>query len=501
MFFKNKSKWFLTILIVAATSSSSLFCKAQDDGSVSADDDDSMSLMSSDVTGWTYPAPKAHDPPESVSDGKLHFAMIDPEALRENKKHMHDYDRELQHALWFLKKKADRYVTNTTTFSVIEKSIAVPGNDSHDYMSLARYFWPNESQPNGMPYIRHDGRVNPEIEKVPDYQHFRNLVKHVQYLSLAYHFFDNETYAAKATQRIHDWFIDSKTRMNPHLQYASLVRGYNTGRAKGIIDFHVLPDLMDSMAILQYSKSWKEGMNRHIRYWFAQYIEWLIKSPNGIFEKESHNNHGTYYDVQRVAIYRFLGKKDLAQQVLQNATASRIAQQILSSGEMYQETARPFSWFYSIFNLKALFQLAHMGRQVGVDLHQYKTVDGKSIRSAVDFMLPYAANESTWNFYNSGGFDSSYILSNVLNWAYIAYANETYLAMARKLGVEHSHPYNITRLSLPWRALGDHSDRAMEGFQPASPPPPPSNDASSSFYYTTLVGWIAATLLGFIFTQ
>ncbi|KAI9496966.1 alginate lyase domain-containing protein, partial [Zychaea mexicana] len=328
--------------------------------------------------------------------------VVDPAALRENKQHMHDFDRGLQHALWFLKKKADRYASNDTVFSVVHKSIAVPGaGDKHDYMSLARYYWPNESQPHGMPYIRHDGKVNPEIHKVPDYTQFRNLVKHVQFLALGYHYFDNETYAERATQRIHDWFINPETRMNPHLQYASLVRGYNTGRAKGIIDFHVLPDLLDSVAILQYSQAWQEykgTTNAHIRYWFAQYIEWLTESPNGIYEMESHNNHGTYYDIQRAAIYRFLDKADLARQVVVNASAARVAQQILTSGEQYLETARPTSWLYSIFNLKALFRLAHISDQLGVDLYGYTTVDNKSIKAALDFVLPYALNESSWSF-------------------------------------------------------------------------------------------------------
>ncbi|KAI8144592.1 alginate lyase domain-containing protein, partial [Fennellomyces sp. T-0311] len=317
--------------------------------------------------------------------------MTDPAVLRENKEHMFDYDHGLQHALWFLKKKADRYASNDTLFSVVQKSIAVPGgNDQHDYMSLARYFWPNKSQPHGMPYIRHDGKVNPEIEKVPDYMMFRNLVKHVQFLALGYHYFDNETYAERAVARLHDWFINPKTRMNPHLQYASLVRGYQTGRAKGIIDFHVVPELLDSVAILQYSDAWKPKMNQHIRFWFAQYIEWLTKSPNGIFEGEAHNNHGTYYDIQRASIYQFLNRTDLAKQVVENASATRIAQQILTSGEQYLETARPFSWFYSVFNLKGMFRLAAIGKQLGVDLHRYQTVDNKGIKQALDFMLPYA---------------------------------------------------------------------------------------------------------------
>lgn len=267
----------------------------EDDGTVPLDDDNAMSLLRMDVGGWNYPVPKAEDPPAEIPDNALSFAMTDPNVLLVNKQHMPEleYDRGFQHALWFLKKKADRLLNATTRLTVVgkDKTLA-PGHDPHDYVSLARYFWPNKSQPNGLPYERHDGLVNPEIYNVSDYKNFHDLVHEVRFLSLAYHYFDNETYAERATERIHDWFVNPETRMNPHLQYASLVRGYKTGRAKGIIDFHIVPDLLDSVAILQQSRAWKPRMNAHLRHWFSLYMDWLTKSPNGVYERDSHNNHG-----------------------------------------------------------------------------------------------------------------------------------------------------------------------------------------------------------------
>lgn len=141
-----------------------------DDGTVALDDDDdAASLLKKNISGWPYETPKAHEPPSNISDASFLFVMVDPHVIQENKKHIYDYDRGLQHALWFLKKKADSYVSNTTRLTVVDKKIAVPGNDKHDYMSLARYFWPNESRPDGLPYIRKDGQVNPESKQVADY--------------------------------------------------------------------------------------------------------------------------------------------------------------------------------------------------------------------------------------------------------------------------------------------------------------------------------------------
>jgi hypothetical protein len=80
--------------------------------------------------------------------------------------------------------------------------------------------------------------------------------------------------------------------MNPHLHYASLVRGNPSGRGKGIIDFSPLPDVLDSIAILQSSGAWKPGLSADLRHWFTQYLEWLTTSPNGIEESNAFNNHG-----------------------------------------------------------------------------------------------------------------------------------------------------------------------------------------------------------------
>jgi hypothetical protein len=244
------------------------------------------------IGGWPYPIPAAKDATDDVQDGTFPFVRINERDLASNKLHMTEPDQALQNALWYLQTKARRYVTNTTVFSVVHKKIVAPSNDSHDYMSLARYFWADETVPGGLPFIRIDGHVNPEIKSVPDYTVFREMIKHVQYLSLAYYYFDNETYAERAVSHVRAWFLDKNTRMNPHLQYASIIRGYDMGRAKGIIDFSVIADLLDSIAILQHSKAWVPRTSAGLRVWFTSYLEWLQNSPNGNFERTAHNNHG-----------------------------------------------------------------------------------------------------------------------------------------------------------------------------------------------------------------
>ena len=60
-------------------------------------------------------------------------------------------------------------------FSVVDKEIAPPSGDKHDYMSQAPYFWPNPDTANHLPYVRRDGERNPEIKKIPDHVSMRTM--------------------------------------------------------------------------------------------------------------------------------------------------------------------------------------------------------------------------------------------------------------------------------------------------------------------------------------
>src|SRR4029079_12087311 len=52
--------------------------------------------------------------------------------------------------------------------SVIEKAELPPSGDKHDFLALAPYRWPDPTKPDGLPYLDHDGAVNPEIASIPD---------------------------------------------------------------------------------------------------------------------------------------------------------------------------------------------------------------------------------------------------------------------------------------------------------------------------------------------
>jgi hypothetical protein len=101
---------------------------------------------------------------------------------------------------------------------------------------LNRYFWWNPDTPDGLPYIRRDGFVNPEVETVQDYRLLRQMLREVHRLGLAFQLTGNETYAAKASDRLYEWFVDPDTKMNPHFHWGSLRKGNSHGSRTGILD-------------------------------------------------------------------------------------------------------------------------------------------------------------------------------------------------------------------------------------------------------------------------
>ena len=100
--------------------------------------------------------------------------------------------------------------------SVVMKEKTPGSGDKHDYMSQARYYWPDPSKPDGLPYISRDGESNPELNKL-DRNRLGATAQRVTTLALAWYFSNDEKYAQKATELIRVWFFNKDTRMNPNL--------------------------------------------------------------------------------------------------------------------------------------------------------------------------------------------------------------------------------------------------------------------------------------------
>jgi len=221
-------------------------------------------------------------------------------------------------------------------------------------------------------------------------------------LALAYYLKGNEAYATKAAQLLRGWFLDPATRMNPNLEYAQAIPGINTGRGIGLIETRGLTQAVDTVGLLAGSKAWTEADQRGVTEWYSTFLQWMLESKNGHDEVAAKNNHGTYFDVQAVSFALFIGRKELAVQILQASRQKRIATQIEPDGRQPLELVRTKAWSYSVGNLDGLMLLATLGEKVGVDLWGFQTADGRSIRKALEYLVPFALDEQKWPYQQLG---------------------------------------------------------------------------------------------------
>jgi len=280
--------------------------------------------------------------------------------------------------------------------TVVEKAVLPPSNDRHDYMSLSTYYWPDPAKPDGLPYVLRDGETNPEIHSIPDKANFQRLLGAVSVLALAYFYTDNEVYAEKSTAMLRAWFVNPETRMNPNLNFAQAVKGKNDGTKSGIIDVRELVKLPETMALLGKSSTLTGQDKKAVQAWCAEFLEWLLTSKNGQEEGQAANNHGTWYDALTTALALYADKKEAAGLLIRKSY-DRIAIQIEPDGRQLLELKRTKALGYSLFNLEGWFAIGLLARSAGCtdlktgqDFWTYQTNDGRSLKKALEWVLPFA---------------------------------------------------------------------------------------------------------------
>jgi hypothetical protein len=317
-------------------------------------------------------------------------------------------------------------------FSVVHKSVVPPSGDQHDYMSYAPYWWPDPAKPDGLPYIRRDGERNPSRLEISDKAELNDMASTVETLTLAYFFTGEKQFAERSADLLRQWFIDCPTRMNPNLKYAQAVRGRSTGRSTGLIDGRSFVTVVDSVGLLVDSDSWTADDERALQAWFVQFLQWLQHTGGDGEVAAGKNNHGTFCDLQ-VAMYAlYVGKPDVARRVIESVRTTRIAPQIEPDGRQPLELARTKAWSYSVANLSGLMQLATLGDRLGIDLWEYQTEDGRSIRAGLNFLAPYGVGETKWPYEQLGGFEPK-IMHPLLRRAAQKYPAEAFQVLLTKL--------------------------------------------------------------------
>lgn len=279
--------------------------------------------------------------------------------------------------------------------SVMDKLKSPPSGDRHDYMSLAIYVWPDPDKPDGMPYVHRDGEVNPEIHDY-DLPRFSRMVNRAETAAIAAKLTGDVGYLQRAVDILRVWFLDEATRMNPHLEYGQGIPGDCDGRCWGIIETHNLSFVINAFRILEHL-----GADLDFdacRAWAAQYVNWLLTSKIGIEEGQTLNNHRVWYVVQVASLQDYCGEADAARATLQRHYADMLEVQMEADGSLPHELRRTKSQHYVIFTLLPLLQCVALGRKLGIELADVANRKGATIRTGVDFLLPYLRGEKEWTW-------------------------------------------------------------------------------------------------------
>ena len=335
--------------------------------------------------------------------------VMNGDHLMENKFKINAGDGQCLSALKVLLSMAEPSLIRVPA-SIVNKSFTPPSGSKNDYTSLSPYFWPNPNTSSGLPYIKKDGQANPEANAIKDNTYLRDICRDVRLLGLAYYFTNDEKYAKKATELLKVFFLNSATRMNPNLKYAQLIRGDNKVYGFGTIDTEHLPKLIDGVQLLVGSSSWTNENHEALKGWFSQYLNWLLTSDGGKDASIALNNIGTYYDLQVVTYALFVGNKTLAKSLLEKQTFKRLDGQLKENGEQIHELARTNAWTYCNKNLDGWFCLASVAESAGVNLWDYTSTTGKSLKKAFQWMVPYGAKTKVWPYQQIGILNMEYFM-------------------------------------------------------------------------------------------
>jgi hypothetical protein len=359
---------------------------------------------------------------------------IDGKDLQKNYELIVANDADKVRALKSLIKKADKLIEEANEYSVMNKKQLPPSGDKHDYMSTGPYWWPDPSKPDGLPYIKKDGQRNPTYYDISDSQEIDKIEDASLSLALAYYFTKELKYANFASKLIKTWFLNPETRQNPHLNFGQGIPGLNTGRGTGIIETRDLFRVGDAAILIQNTPNWNTKDHEELKKWFSEYLTWMLESPIGKDEADSKNNHGTFYSEQVIAFALFSNRLDVANSEIE-VFKNRMESQLKSDGSQPFELARTKSWNYVNMNLYGYFLIAKLAENNNVSLWNQQISEGKNIKNALEWIVPYLKNEKIWEYEQIQKISFGETIK-ILKLAAKKYSNPEYETLAKKIDLK-----------------------------------------------------------------
>jgi hypothetical protein len=173
---------------------------------------------------------------------------------------------------------------------------------------------------------------------------------------------------------------------------------------------------------------------RQLEQWFGDYLRWMTTHANGIEEREAKNNHGTCWVMQVAQFARYTGDQQLMKYCVERYKSVLVPGQIAADGSFPLELKRTKPYSYCLFNLDAMATICQILSSPQDDLWSFRLSDGRGMRKAMEFMVPFIADKRAWTYpADVEYFDQFPVRQPSLLFAGLAYSQPGYLELWSKL--------------------------------------------------------------------
>lgn len=293
--------------------------------------------------------------------------------------------------------KAGNKALNYVTDPVTNKTQLPASGDKHDYMTYAPYAWPDTTKADGMPWKARDGIINP-VSRGNDTDNNRKTAffAAIDNLVWSYYFSDDRKYADKAVELIRIWYLNPETRVNPNMNFGQAFPGVAVGRNAGVHEWKPQQSVITALQLFDNDGILPADVKSGMDDWLKKYLTWLTTNEMAVSTNFTGQNHANYYNCQVIGLMMYFGENVRAKAVVEDAKLSRIADQITPEGIQPKEMGRTKSVSYTAGNLWLLTELTMLGRKLGIDLWDYESADGRSLKKAYAYLVPYVLNPQAW---------------------------------------------------------------------------------------------------------
>lgn len=329
--------------------------------------------------------------------GKVRLFLLKAEYLELSKKLYQEGDPVIVSSVNGLELRA-RAALKKGPYTITERKYPHPGGDAHDFLAFGVYYWPNEKSRDGLPWVKRDGYANPDSAR--DWELLKEMANSVEVLALAYYFTGNEKYAKHGALLLRTWFIDKKTRMNPNCKYSKMIPGVREGGYAVAGFSYRFCSLYDAAGILESSPAWSKEDKQALQKWTRDFMTWVETTSYGEEERRSPNNHATFYCLNMALQALYVGDKARARQEIEFYMKKKMPIQFAPDGTQPYEMVRANNYDYHRVNLATAFEIARLAEYFDdIDVWNYKTAQGGSLRQSLAYLLPYFLEQKKWEHF------------------------------------------------------------------------------------------------------